>query len=199
LATLTANNGSAMTLSPSFSPTTYTYASSSLSSPIDVAYTTTSGFADADCADDDADSVTDCQDIDVSDGDVEVTITVTAENGDEQVYTLNLSEVPPVPAPDYLSRASVGGTASSGKTLTANVGTWRHQPEYAYEWFRCNSSVSLQRGEGIPSGCSAIDGATSRTYRLVAADRTKFVLVKITGTNAGGSTVIYTNSTRAVR
>jgi hypothetical protein len=199
LATLTANNGSAMTLSPSFSPTTYTYASSSLSSLIDVAYTTTSGFADADCADDDADSVTDCQDIDVSDGDVEVTITVTAENGDEQVYTLNLSEVPPVPAPDYLSRASVGGTASSGKTLTANVGTWRHQPEYAYEWFRCNSSVSLQRGEGIPSGCSAIGGATSRTYRLVAADRTKFVLVKITGTNAGGSTVIYTNSTRAVR
>ena len=199
LATLTANNGSAMTLSPSFSPTTYTYASSSLSSLIDVAYTTTSGFADADCADDDADSVTDCQDIDVSDGDVEVTITVTAENGDEQVYTLNLSEVPPVPAPDYLSRASVSGTATSGKVLTANVGTWRHQPEYAYEWFRCNSSVSLQRGEGIPSGCSAIGGASSRTYRLVAADRTKFVLVKITGTNAGGSTVIYTNSTRAVR
>ena len=199
LATLTANDGSAMSLSPSFSPTTYTYASSSLSTEIDVTFTTTSIYADADCVDDDADSVTDCQNIDVSDGDVEVTITVTAENGDTQEYTLNLSEVPPVPAPDYLSRASVRGTATSGKVLTANVGTWRHQPEYAYEWFRCDSSVSLQRGEGIPSGCSAIDGATSSSYRLVAADRTNFVLVKITGTNAGGSTVIYTNSTRAVR
>ena len=136
LATLTANDGSAMTLSPSFSPTTYTYAASSLSNDIDVSFTTTSIYADTDCVDDDADSATDCQGIDVSDGDVEVTITVTAENGDTQEYTLNLSVVPPMPAPDYLSRASVLGTAASGRTLTANVGTWRHQPTYTYEWFR---------------------------------------------------------------
>ena len=164
-----------------------------------MAYTTTSGFADADCADDDADSATDCQDIDVSDGDVEVTITVTAENGDEQVYTLNLSEVPPVPAPDYLSRASVRGTVAVGKVLTASVGTWRYQPEYAFNWYRCNSSVSLQRGGEAPAGCEGIYLATGSTYRLTANDRNKFILVQIIGVNAGGETVIYTNSTRAVR
>lgn len=199
LSTLTANNGSAMTLSPTFSPTTYAYAASSVSGLIDVDFDTTSTFADAVCTDDDDDSTTDCLDIDVSDGNVTVEITVTAENGDEQVYTLNLSAVPPMPAPEYLTRASVNGTAASGRTLTANVGTWRYQPTYAYQWFRCNSAVSLQRGGADPAGCSAIGGATSSTYRLVAADRTKFVLVKITGTNLGGSTYIYTNSTRAVR
>jgi hypothetical protein len=199
LATLTANNGSAMRLTPTFSPTTYTYASSSLSSLIDVSYTTTSGYADADCVDDDADSTTDCQDIDVSDGDVEVTITVTAENGDEQVYTLNLSEVPPVPAPEYLSRASVRGTAAVGKVLTASVGTWRYQPEYEITWYRCDSKVSLQRGSETPEGCEGIYLAFGSTYRLIANDRNKFILAKIVGVNAGGETVIYTSSTRAVR
>jgi hypothetical protein len=104
-----------------------------------------------------------------------------------------------MPAPEYLSRAAVQGTAASGSTVTAATGSWVGQPTYAYQWFRCNSSVSLKRGGDAPAGCTLIGGAESRTYRLVAADRTKFVLVKITGTNAGGSTVIYTNSTRAVR
>lgn len=198
LATLTANNGAAMSLNPSFNPSTYTYAASSAAGLIDVDFTTTSGFASAECYVNDVLSLS-CDDIDVSVENKTVEIVVTAENGSMLTYTLNLSKVPPMPAPEYLSRASVTGTATSGRTVTANVGTWRYQPTYAYQWYRCNSAVSLQRGGGVPGGCSAIDGAVSRTYTLTSADRTKFVMVRITGSNVGGSTVIYTNSTRAVQ
>jgi photosystem II stability/assembly factor-like uncharacterized protein len=48
----------------------------------------------------------------------------------------------------------------------------------SFQWLRCNSSGS---------DCNEIPGATSRTYTLVAADGTRDLKVRVTGTNASGS------------
>jgi len=195
LSNLTATDvgGSGRTLSPTFSSGVLSYNVTSLTGTVDLDYTTSNVEALAACD-------PSCEDIDVNAGPVTVTITVTAEDEEtEVVYEVTITKVPPVPAPVYLSSASVLGTQSSGRTLSASVGTWRYQPTYAYQWFSCTSRVSLQRGGGTPAGCSAIDGATAGTYRLVSTNRGKFILVRITGTNAGGTTVIFTNSTGAIR
>ena len=57
---------------------------------------------------------------------------------------------------------AVTGTATVNSTLTVSNGTWTPTPSaYAYQWKRCDTAGA---------GCAAISGATSTTYKLVAAD-----------------------------
>jgi hypothetical protein len=83
------------------------------------------------------------------------------------------------PAPVNLSAPSVGGTATTGQTLTASQGQWTGDDlSYSYQWQLCNSSGT---------SCAGIGGATSSMYTPNSADTGDTVRVVVTASNAGGS------------
>lgn len=89
----------------------------------------------------------------------------------------------PPAAPKAFTKAptpKISGTAKVGKTLTAKPGTWSPKPSLAYQWTR----------DGAP-----IQGATGKSYKLVAPDLGTTIAVTVTGTKSGYTTV--TKSSKA--
>jgi hypothetical protein len=85
---------------------------------------------------------------------------------------------------------TISGTTTVGQTLTAGDGTWSNSPvSYAYQWLRCN---------GGGNSCVTIASATQKTYPLVAADEGHAIKVRVTATNADGSTSAESAATGAV-
>ncbi|HET9116334.1 MAG TPA: hypothetical protein VFN33_09595, partial [Gaiellaceae bacterium] len=80
--------------------------------------------------------------------------------------------------PVNTSPPTISGTAVQGQTLTASTGSWSRKPtSYAYQWQRCNASGS---------SCTAIGGATSKTYLLTASDVGSTLRVTVTARNSSG-------------
>lgn len=77
------------------------------------------------------------------------------------------------------------GTLEVGETQTAVTGTWTGTPSFAYQW---------ERSPNGAGSWASISGATSATYVADAADEGLFLRLKLTGTNAGGSTIVYSAS-----
>jgi hypothetical protein len=72
---------------------------------------------------------------------------------------------------------TIAGTKKSGSTLTAVTGTWSPTPTtYTYVWNRAASST----GTKMP-----IPGATGKTYKLVTADKGKYITVTVTASKVG--------------
>jgi hypothetical protein len=85
----------------------------------------------------------------------------------------------PAPPLTSLSPPTISGSGVVGDTLTADPGTWSDgTATFTYAWERCD-------GNG---NCTGIDGAASKTYDLVPADRGAFVRVRVTA-HAGGADV----------
>jgi len=82
-------------------------------------------------------------------------------------------------------------TPGSGQTLTANPGTWTGDAPivFTYQWLRCN-----------PGGnnCVEIPTADDQTYTVQAADVGNTLRVRVTATNASGSTPATSAATSAV-
>ena len=76
---------------------------------------------------------------------------------------------------------SITGTAQQSQTLTAQNGTWTGTGtiSFRYQWLRCNQAGN---------GCNEIGGATERTYTVRGADVGSTLRVRVTATNADGST-----------
>jgi len=183
-------------LSPTFASGTLSYTATLGSSTFDVTYTPTSDKATAECVAVYDSSNNACDEIPTDMGVVVVTVTVTAENGDQQSYVISFSNGP---RPQYVTKAKVSGTNTVGKKLTAVVGTWRYGPSYSYLWYACTSgTTSTTVTTGLPSGCSTT-GVTTSTFTLASGQRGSKMMVRITGTNANGSTVIYTALTLVVK
>jgi len=108
-----------------------------------------------------------------------LSVTVTATNDAGQASATSATAGPVLPAPpSVLTAPSITGTARQGKTLTASTGAWSNSPTaYSYAWADCTSASA---------GCSSIAGATSSTYKLVAADVAKYVNVTVTASNSAG-------------
>ena len=75
------------------------------------------------------------------------------------------------------------GSMVVGQVVTAERGTWtgRQPISYSYRWLRCNSAG----GE-----CGAISGATSRNYRVAAADVGHKLRFNVTARNSLGTVTV---------
>jgi Glycosyl hydrolases family 16/Ig domain of plant-specific actin-binding protein len=95
----------------------------------------------------------------------------------------NSPETAPVlpAAPSNVSPPTLSGTAQDGQTLTADAGTWDGvEPiSYAGQWQRCDSTGTA---------CQNIVGATGPGYTLGAPDVGATIRVRVSATNAGGTT-----------
>ena len=81
--------------------------------------------------------------------------------------------------PANTSLPTISGTAQVGQTLTATNGTWSNAPaSFAYQWLRCN---------GGGNSCASVANGTQQTYTLVGADAGSTMRVRVTATNADGS------------
>lgn len=79
------------------------------------------------------------------------------------------------------SRPTIAGIAKKGQILTANEGTWagRPTPSISYQWYSCTSSQPNGYQTSMPSGCTTISGANSRTFTIPSNQVGKFLLVQV--------------------
>jgi hypothetical protein len=93
-------------------------------------------------------------------------------------------------APVNTALPTISGTPTVGQTLTASDGTWSNAPtSFAYQWLRCN---------GGGNNCANVANGTQKTYTLVGADAGNTMRVRVTATNADGSTPAQSAQTAAV-
>jgi hypothetical protein len=83
-------------------------------------------------------------------------------------------------APVNTAPPTITGVAQVGQTLSATTGGWSGNPtSFGFQWQRCNAS-----GES----CVDIPGAASGTYVVTASEVGSMIRVRVTATNAVGST-----------
>ena len=93
-------------------------------------------------------------------------------------------------APANTALPKISGTARVGETLTTTDGTWANSPtSFAYLWLRCSRNGK---------NCSTIPAATAKTYMLVVADQRQTIRVRVTATNADGSTAAESTQTGVI-
>ena len=104
--------------------------------------------------------------------------------------TVGVAQAAIAAAPVNTAPPTISGTAQVGQTLTANNGTWTGNPtSFAYQWLRCNAGGQ---------SCVNVANGTQRTYTLVGADATRTMRVRVTATNADGSTAAQSEPTAPV-
>ena len=88
-------------------------------------------------------------------------------------------------------------SASPGSNLNANVGQTLYMDTnpnnwsateaptgYTYAWFECSQpQPNKYTGTDVPSGCFAITGATTSSYRLTRNDHDKYIMGRMTAEN----------------
>jgi hypothetical protein len=84
----------------------------------------------------------------------------------------------------------VTGNAMQGQVLTVSSGTWSTTPgSTTYAWQRCNPNGRV---------CAPIDGATSSTYTVTAADMGHALLAIIQATAGAATQAAWSTATTAV-
>ena len=82
-------------------------------------------------------------------------------------------------APQAGTAPAISGEPREGHTLTASTGSWANTPtSFSYQWQQCDTTGAT---------CSAISGATAKTYAAAAGDADHTLRVVVTATNTDGS------------
>ena len=108
-----------------------------------------------------------------------------------------------VDAPAATVKPVVSGSyAAVGVELTGTRGTWTSINAYFRpQWYRCTkagAAVDQYTSVSVPSGCSAISGATELTYTPVTADKGKFLRMRSGGTGDGGQLFSFSKATAVI-
>ncbi|HEX8742294.1 MAG TPA: hypothetical protein VF712_04090 [Thermoleophilaceae bacterium] len=119
-----------------------------------------------------------------------IRVEVTGSNsGGSAVATSAQTAAVAARAPVNATPPAIGGSARDGQTLTAADGTWTGTPtiDLAREWLRCDA------GGGA---CTVV--GTSAAYVLTAAEVGSTIRVRVTATNAAGSSSATSDPTAVV-
>jgi RHS repeat-associated protein len=121
---------------------------------------------------------------------IRVRVTGSNPHGSDTGTSAASGSVDPAP-PANTSPPTISGTPRTGRTLTADNGTWTGTPtiSYAHQWRRCDTAGA---------NCADIAGATSSSYVLTEADGGATIRVQVTASNAGGSTAATSAQTGVV-
>jgi len=116
-----------------------------------------------------------------------VKVSATGSGGTTDILSASSAQVGPKPESVKARPPRVmNGLASAGSTLAAKRGQWANGPvTYAYQWYSC-TKAGVRNPRTIPAACTAITGATSRTYTVKAADKGSFLRVRVTATGVTG-------------
>jgi len=89
----------------------------------------------------------------------------------------------------------ISGAATVGSTLTASQGSWDNSPTtFSYQWVRCPSGG----GQSDGGNCATIGGATTTSYIVSTAEVNRRLRVRVTASNADGSTTVASNATALI-
>jgi hypothetical protein len=92
--------------------------------------------------------------------------------------------------PQSNTAPTVSGQPREGHRLTTSNGNWSNSPtSFAYQWQQCDSSGA---------GCTAISGATSKTYIAASGDADKTLRAQVTASNSDGSAAATSQPTAVV-
>jgi hypothetical protein len=119
-------------------------------------------------------------DVKADDVDHKLHVRVTAANADGSATadSKTTGVVSANKAPTNKTRPSITGTADVGSTLTADPGTWAGATSFRYQWQLCDQTGAK---------CTAIAGATGKTYNVRSGDKDNTLRVEVTGRNKFGT------------
>jgi fibronectin type 3 domain-containing protein len=122
-------------------------------------------------------------------GDLDDLAIYTTKLGEQAIHEHYLKGVDRGPNDTVLP--DVAGTTQVGEQLTANAGAWEGIApiEFAYQWLRCSSSGT---------NCEAILAATEPSYAPSAEDVGSRLRVRVTASDAAGSTAVESAATAAI-
>jgi hypothetical protein len=119
---------------------------------------------------------------------VEARVTATNIAGTAAAVSAHSSLI--VDVPTATKAPHISGRARVGKKLSAKKGSWTFSPtHYRYQWMRCNAHGS---------SCSTIHHATRSKYTLTRHDAGHRLRLRVTATNAAGSTSVTSAPSRRV-
>lgn len=100
-------------------------------------------------------------------------------------------------APTSLAAPAITGTAKVGRVLTGARGSWTGVPSAitSAQWFRCTRAGTTTPTTSSLSGCVAISGATKATYKAVAADKGKYLRLRVKAQNESGTIYRWSKAT----
>jgi hypothetical protein len=118
-----------------------------------------------------------------------VRVTATNADGSATKDSKGTGVVSDKVAPEVKTRPSIDGSATVGSQLAADPGTWAGATSFAYQWQQCDLNGA---------NCTAITGATSKTYTVRSADVDHVLRVEVTAKNRYGATKAYSTFTNGV-
>ncbi|HVQ60401.1 MAG TPA: hypothetical protein VMS60_16000 [Solirubrobacterales bacterium] len=114
-----------------------------------------------------------------------VVVTATNGGGSNSATTAQTATVL-VAAPTNTAAPTIAGAPQVNQTLTVSEGTWTGNPNFTFQWLRCDTNGNACTNIAVPS---------TRNYTVEQADVGFTIRVAVTASNAGGTAVATTAPT----